>query len=624
MNTIHMKFNRITIMMLCSLLMFFASSCKDDVVVDGDFKTEAKSLTHIETDKTMYKTGENVSCSFTIDNPTSNAILEIREVRLTVKDLTDKTDQLRVLGASRTVAENVVIEPGNAASVDAPAFFTIAANIPVKTACGVFVEYIFEDGTITSEFGTFFRIIDDNTLFTYKIDTDNYQGLPIYKLTGGMSAEYGVEKALTSLGTGISHTWFTENNNGPYPVWASPDFLQLSLKKTVDMYNAVLGGDKVKLKTVVLGTGVPSVPYIATAMHAAYLPVHFLASINSVAEVEAIMDYSNRHVCASYATLGYDGSMPDPAVAWIKLLDLPEEYRKFIEDHQVEEVILWGVEENVLGETWAKKVIRDNPSGEFGAGSVYMQYTGHGSEADVQNLKKRINDYDLTAMEAETHIPDWESGLANKQISGITAGIKNNTSADVYGVTAFGDMIHIYDVASHLSLAYLKKNGSVLDKVTVDAVILNEYLTSNPQFEITVGRIPLLYWQFVPTQSTVDRIFNGYLANTITSYYPDITPDVLKTREFYLNSNYGKNELKSILQNYGVTGNISMRETSHDVWTGNGNSFCEVYAWVITNIIGVEAYQQKHRQSHALTVGELETICGNVGNSAQGLHFLKY
>src|SRR5690606_11683696 len=174
MNIIHMKFNPITIMMFYSLLLFFAGSCKDDVVVDGDFKTEARNLTYIETDKTMYRSGENVACSFTIDNPTRNALLEIKEVRLTVKDLTDKTDQLRTLGEPMTVAENVVIEPGNAASVDAPAFFRIAANIPVKTACGVFVEYIFEDGTITSEFGTFFRVIDDNTLFTYQIDTDNY------------------------------------------------------------------------------------------------------------------------------------------------------------------------------------------------------------------------------------------------------------------------------------------------------------------------------------------------------------------------------------------------------------------------------------------------------------------
>src|SRR5690606_19203238 len=103
------------------------------------------------------------------------------------------------------------------------------------------------------------------------------------------------------------------------------------------------------------------------------------------------------------------------------------------------------------------------------AGSIYMQYTGHGSETDVLNLRTRINDYDLTAVEAETHIPDWESGLANKQIHQIASSIKSKTSADAYGVTAFGDMIHIYDVASHLSLAYLKKNSSVLDKVTVDA-----------------------------------------------------------------------------------------------------------------------------------------------------------
>ena len=67
---------------------------------------------------------------------------------------------------------------------------------------------------------------------------------------------------------------------------------RIILQKTVDLYNAVLGGENVKVKTVILGTGVPSVPYISTTMHAAYLPVHFLASVNSVAEVEAILDYA--------------------------------------------------------------------------------------------------------------------------------------------------------------------------------------------------------------------------------------------------------------------------------------------------------------------------------------------
>jgi len=617
-----MKKNLYILFLLMISLNF---SCNKEEAADiGDFKTKALAIIEAKTDKTMYRTGENVSFSFVIENPNGSALLEISEVRLVVKNLTDKNDPLHTISESAVIEENISIEAGNAITLETNSFFTISNAIATETACGIFVECTFEDGSQHTAFTTYFRVIDDQTLTTYKIDLDDYNGLPIYKLTGGMSAEFGVEKALSSFAKGISHSWYTENNNGPFPVWASADFLQLSLQKTVDLYNNTLGGDQVKIRTVILGTGVPSIPYISTTMQAAYLPVHFLASVNSVAEVEAILDHANREVCASYATLGYDGSMPEPAVAWIKLLDLPEIYRKFMEDHQVEEVILWGVEDNVLGETWARKVIRNKPTPEFGAGSLYVQYTGHGSESDLQNLNSRINDFGQTEMETETHIPDWESGLSDHQITQIAASVKQKTSAAAFSVTAFGDMIHIYDVASYLSMAYMKKNEAIYGRSSIEAVTLNEYLTSNPQFELSLGRVPLLYWQFIPPQSTVDRIFNGYLANAIIGYYPDVTAASLKQKSFYLNSNYGRNELRTALLGQGVTGEITTRETSNDVWTGNGSSFSEVYAWVIINLIGREAYQHMQSKTLPLTTHELETICSQVGNQSQGLHFTHY
>ncbi|MDD4776991.1 MAG: hypothetical protein PHV53_01755 [Fermentimonas sp.] len=610
-----------------SLLLFIFTnySCNKEEVADTDgFKTKSNIVFDAKTDKTMYELGENVSISFSINNPSSSATLEIKEVSLFVKNLTDKVNPLHEIAKSGIVAENLVVNAGESLSLDISDFITISNSIDINTSCGIYTQFTFEDGTTESSFATYFRVVDDNTLHTYNIDVDDYNGLPIYKLTGGMSSEFGVEKSLTSFAKGISHSWFPKDNNGPFPVWASVDFLELSLQKTVDLYNAVLGGENVKVKTVILGTGVPSVPYISTTMHAAYLPVHFLASVNSVAEVEAILDYAEREVGESYATLGYDGSMPEPAVAWIKLLELPEIYRKFIEDHDVEEVILWGVEDNVLGETWARKVIREKQTSEYGTGSIYIQYTGHGSESDLLNLKSRINDFDNIVLEAETNIPDWESGLSDNQISKLVKDINNNTDATTYSVTAFGDMIHIYDIASYLSLEYLKKNESVLGTATIEAVTLNEYLTSNPQFEITLGRIPLLYWQFIPAQFTIDRIFNGYLAGAISSYYPEVTIPVLKQKIFYLNSNYGRNELKTSLINYGVTGEITARQTSHDVWTGNGSSFSEVYAWVIINLIGLDEYQSKQYQTLPLTINELESICSKVGSFSQGLHFKQY
>lgn len=43
-------------------------------------------------------------------------------------------------------------------------------------------------------------------------------------------------------------------------------------------------------------------------------------------------------------------------------------------------------------------------------------------------------------------------------------------------------------------------------KVSVQGTYLNEYLISQPLYELTQGYIPLLFWQFVPPVSTIDRI----------------------------------------------------------------------------------------------------------------------
>lgn len=122
----------------------------------------------------------------------------------------------------------------------------------------------------------------------------------------------------------------------------TPDFLQQSVQHTVDLYNEYLGKSK-KLKTVIIATGVPAVPYLSAAMEAPVLPLHFLVSVNSTKEVSSILEYSSQAGVPCYATLGYDASMDDVGVAWIKLLALPDEYRKFIIEHEVENVIIAGI-----------------------------------------------------------------------------------------------------------------------------------------------------------------------------------------------------------------------------------------------------------------------------------------
>ncbi|MDD2512501.1 MAG: hypothetical protein PHS71_04525, partial [Proteiniphilum sp.] len=112
-----MKKNPYILFLLMISLNF---SCNKEETADmGDFKTKALAIAEAKTDKTMYRSGESVSFSFVIENPTGSALLEISKVRLVVKNLTDKENPLHTIGESAMVGENVTIEAGNALTIDA-------------------------------------------------------------------------------------------------------------------------------------------------------------------------------------------------------------------------------------------------------------------------------------------------------------------------------------------------------------------------------------------------------------------------------------------------------------------------------------------------------------------------
>ena len=121
-------------------------------------------------------------------------------------------------------------------------------TIPKGTPEGVYGVYIEfnspKDGRKIEYYKTFFRIIDKLKLTVFDIKRSNYKGIDIFQLNGGMSAEFVVEKSLESLASGISHTWEVHRaGDGPNPVYSTPDFLKLSIDKTVSLYDEVLGNN---------------------------------------------------------------------------------------------------------------------------------------------------------------------------------------------------------------------------------------------------------------------------------------------------------------------------------------------------------------------------------------------
>ena len=56
-------------------------------------------------------------------------------------------------------------------------------------------------------YSSYFRVVTPGMLTTYQIAKEEYKGLNVFMLDGGMSAEYAVQKSLANLTAGVSHTW---------------------------------------------------------------------------------------------------------------------------------------------------------------------------------------------------------------------------------------------------------------------------------------------------------------------------------------------------------------------------------------------------------------------------------
>lgn len=360
---------------------------------------------------------------------------------------------------------------------------------------------------------------------TFTIEHERYKGLPIFKLRGGMSAEYAVQKALANLAAGVSHSWYTQSpGRGPDPIYASPAFLEESARQTVAYYDDYLGRDRV-YETVIISTGVATVPYLSRVTQAPVLPLHFLTSAGSVREVRAVLDRSAQSGTSAYAVLGYDASMPNLGVAWIKLIDLPQAYRDFLKRHQTRRVLIVGTT-GTFGETLARRTLHGPDAAPAGsapitAGDVFLLYTSASGlpfpqrmssaevfaspafAGDLRQLEKRIADLHQVPLEdGFTRINDWESGVSQAQIDGLVADLHEiGIEATLVSVEPKVDeVLYLYDLSAHLMLEFYLKNEQQIRATHSDArlirgVALNPYMISQPFYESRMGYLPMLFWQ---------------------------------------------------------------------------------------------------------------------------------
>lgn len=498
---------------------------------------------------------------FSITN-SSEIPLVVRDVKVEIKDLSNQHsnfDQSFKLTDEKVILNGKSEEFGGLPVCDIPDRVNGVFGVFVK--CNITaldsINYKLADSSV-SKYVTFFRVTDMPEKNTYNIEDGEYKGVPVFELSRGLSAEYSVQKAIASLNAGIAHSWAIPLE----PVQSTPAFLEKSINKTIGLYNKMIGSDQ-PIETVVISTGIPSAAYLANVMHAPVLPLHFLTGAGTVKEIESILNYSGSHGYSCYATLGHDYSISDSVgVAWIKLLDIPDEYLKFIQRHQVKNVIMLGYSGSSGGEIQARKVVDNKP--KYAAGSIYLMYFA-GNDAE-RYLKQVIRDFDEVPKDNLVKIADWESGIIPEQVDHFSRTIKDKTSVNNIHLLTSEDDVALWKLGTWLMAAYMKKNqdkyeGSALPQ----GISFNPYLIGHPFFESRMGYLPLLYWQGNNPQNVVD----GF-REAVSHYFPTVD---LKSLTCWINSsrNFGgavkAEELIRTLKTNGFSNLIVNNFEFDEVWS---------------------------------------------------------
>ena len=406
---------------------------------------------------------------------------------------------------------------------------------------------------------TFFRVGAAEALTTFAIARAEHRDHPVFLLRGGLSAEYALEKALANLAGGTAHSWQPgAPGSGPEPVLATPGFLEKSLAATVAAYDRYLGAEA-RFETVIISTGFPSIPYFSRALGAPVLPIHFLVSVDSVKEIELILDRARNKGLSAYGTLGHDTSLP-LAVAWIKLLDLPRIYADFINRRGAKNVVILGSTGTIGGETKARMVLNGS-SEPYRPQSIYILYPGT-SPDDEATLNREIADLAATPLGDFEYISDWESGITRTQMDNFRRSIERQTAAGLTVVSA-ENLIKLYNLGTYATLALMHKNAGLPGGRTPTGIALNPYLIGYPAYEHWQGYIPYVYWQGNPPASIADRALET-VALGMQRTFPGVDVSGL---EVWMNStrNFGGYFAPPIARALSDRGMASIRENVYSL-----------------------------------------------------------
>ncbi len=604
-------------MTFISLVLIFFGSCGSDQdnvpVIDpvdsthiGEVDPVDIRITRTFTDKTLYTAGDVVTLgSFDIANHSDvDLVVDTLSIKIGTTNSNGEsvavrkvigTDYVVEAGNEITIPEAVIVEHEDVLSNTG---YLVHAELKLKTVDTTKFLVQSEEAYLT-----FFRMSGNKENLTYEITSSDFNSLPVFLLQGGLSAEYTVQKSAASLACGISHSWNIPGPGmGPAPILSTPDFLNRSIDKTIDFYNRNFGVDET-FETVIISTGIPSGAYLARALNAPVLPIHFLVGAHTTHEIRTILDYSEQKGIEAYATVGHDYSLSSTkSVAWVKLLSMPEQYRQFMIDHNVKTVVFHGAL-GKGGESGAKKLRDDNE--HYGSGSIYiMHFAGSDSEG---YLRQTIRDFDTRKLGSFIYIADWEAGVIDRQVDGMADQIRQETSASSIEFVTTEDAIHLWNMGSYMMLNLLQKNNRELKGIS-----LNPYLIGHPVFETFNGYIPFLYWQGFEPQHHIDTRLKGIIGDGINHFFPGVE---LEDLSFWVNStsNFGGSaqgiKMVNTLEENGFGNVVKNNFSIGEIWDSSDgvNSVSEVRAQLMIDQ-GLSELNAWNDDLDFLTIEDLKAI----------------
>nr|WP_099566141.1 hypothetical protein [Gaetbulibacter sp. 4G1] len=553
-------------------------------------ETEVSIDDFICPNKGDFAIGENVTLNtFTIKN-TSTTKVSVSSVVARVVNFNEPNNSAHIF----ELGKSIEIPVNNSHTIASQAIISIPSGFQ-KESYGVYIDVKFAGGAIKKFYKTFFRVSDTNTLLTYKIDKEDYQGLPVFKLRGGLSAEYAIQKSAATFVSGISHTWTTPIET----VASTPNFLERSINNTINFYNEALGATT-PVENIIISTGIPGVQYLARNMKAIVLPLHYLVASGTVKEAQTILEHANNTGYSAYGTIGHDFSITNTeSVGWIKLLELPDQYKKFINDHQVKNVILLGHTGTSDGETEAQKVT--DSRGKYEKGSLYlMRFSGDASDG---YLKQILSDYTATQLSGVTKVADWEAGIISEQIDNFSNKLKAETGVSVTSVTA-DDGVHLWNLGTYTSLSLIQKNKTIFEVggPAVRGISTNQYLLGNPGYESYIRYVPFLYFAGFSAEFQYDNWLSTKIKSAVNSYFQDI---VFEDLTFWTNDA----SMDALLKSKGLIVRSSNYQEGQLWDASNGlNSLTEVRAVDILNKTTTTEFKSWNESLQYLDINDLQDV----------------